>query len=134
MNRTWHVGGDRKKFMSILSMLANFMIGPKDDYEIILRTTVYKRSDQQNRRYWAILNELAEQLAIRGDKFSSETWHEYFKGRFIGQEEIKLPNGKNIVRPISSTTLDKAAFAEYMTQVEAWAAGHGILLGEELAA
>ena len=134
MNRTWHIGNDRKKLHSILSMLANFLIRPEDDYELILRTTVYKRSNDQNRRYWSILNELAEQCDVRGQKFAAETWHEYFKGRFIGQEDIQLPNGKAFTRPISTTTLDKAAFSEYMLQIEAFAAQRGILLGEELAA
>lgn len=134
MNRTWHIGNDRKKLHGILGMLGNFLIAPQDDYELILRSTVYKRSNEQNRRYWAILNELAEQCDVRGQKFQADTWHEYFKSRFIGNEDIALPNGKTFTRPVSTTTLDKAGFTEYMTQVEAWSAQHGVLLGEELAA
>jgi hypothetical protein len=48
-----------------------------------------------------------------------------------GFEEIRLPNGKTLEEPISTTTLDKMGFSDYMTQIEAWAAEHGLLLWEE---
>ena len=117
--------------MAVLSMLSNFLIKPDDDYELIFRRRVYKRSNEQNRRYWAILQELAEQCDVKGQKFAAETWHEYFKGRFIGNEDLALPNGKTLLRPISTTTLDKAAFTIYMQEIEVWAAQHGILLADE---
>ena len=130
MNRTWHVGGDRKRLQYVLSLLANFLIQPSDDWEIVFRKVQHKRSVEQNKRYWAILNEIAE-TNVRGETYSAETWHRYFKVRFIGMEETKLPNGKVVQEPISTTTLDKGEFGEYMTRIEAWAAQHGILIADE---
>jgi hypothetical protein len=132
--KTWAIGNSRQKLHAVLSMLANFLIRPEDDYELIFRKRVYKRTNEQNKRYWAILQELAEQCDVKGEKYSAETWHEYMKGRFIGYEDVPLPNGTTLHRPISTTTLDKPQFTEYMTQIEAWAAHRGILLGEEMAA
>ncbi|MFZ2974944.1 MAG: recombination protein NinB [Ferribacterium limneticum] len=77
-----------------------------------------KRSSDQNKRYWAILNEIAGNAWINGQQFSSEAWAEFFKGKFIGFEET--PDGRRI--GISTTTLDVAEFTEYMTRIEVYAA------------
>lgn len=130
--KSFHIGNDRAKLMKALSLLANFLIRDTDDYELILQRREHRRSNEQNRRYWAILNEIAA-LDVQGRKYTAETWHEYFKGRFIGNEDIELPNGKTLLRPISTTTLDKIQFGEYMTQIEAWASQHGLLLFEDAA-
>lgn len=132
MSRTWYIGNSREKLHRVLSLLAEFLIRPEDDYELVLREHRKARSVEQNRRYWALLTEIAA-TQVQGQRFITESWHEYFKGRFIGKEEVKLPNGEIFNRPISTTTLDVMQFGEYMTQIEAWAAQHGILLGEGLA-
>lgn len=45
-------------------------------------------------------------------------------------KEINLPSGQNILIPTSSAELDIAAFSEFMSRVEAWAAEHGVWLDE----
>lgn len=77
-----------------------------------------KRSSQANRRYWAILRFIADNAWIAGKQFSDECWHEHYKRRFIGLNE--LPNGST--SGISTTTLDVAAFTEYMRSIEVDAA------------
>lgn len=129
MERRWYIGNSREKLLKVLSALGSFLIRPADDYELVLREHRRARSSEQNKRYWALVGEIAAQ-PVRGQRFVADAWHEYFKGKFIGKEEIKLPNGEIFNRPISTTTLDVLQFGEYMTQVEAWAAEHGILLGE----
>ena len=131
MQRTWYIGNSRAKLLKVLSTLGQFLIRQEDDYELVLRPHVKARTSAQNKRYWAILGEIAA-TPVQGRRFEPESWHEYFKGRFIGKEEVKLPNGETFNRPISTTTLDVVQFGEYMTQIEAWAAGHGILFGEDL--
>ena len=89
-----------------------------------------RRSSDANRRYWALLHEISEQIKPMKQQYSSETWHEYFKTHFLGATEIELPNGKTLTRPHSTAELDKIEFTEYMTQVEAWAADKGVYLAE----
>lgn len=84
-----------------------------------------KRNDRQNRLYWAVLGQIAEQGWLGGRRFSAEAWHHYFRTRFIGFEET--PGGGQV--PISTTTLDIAAFADYVTRVQEYAASE---LGLEL--
>lgn len=81
-----------------------------------------QRSVQQNKRYWALLGEIADAAEANGQRFSAEVWHHYFKGRFIGHEDITLPDGQVIQQPISSTTLTTAEFNAYMERIEAHAA------------
>lgn len=88
------------------------------------------RSTEANRRYWALLNEVAERVTPQGQQYTAETWHEYFKQRFLGVEEILLPNGKTIQRAHTTTLLDVSEFNDFMTQVEAWAANRGVYLDE----
>jgi len=126
----WVIGNSRSALLKALSLLGSFLIQQKDDFELILRTRVYKRSNEQNKRMWALLNEISERLPVQGIHHAPEVWHEYFKVKFIGKEEVKLPNGKVLERAISTTTLDVAAFGEYMTRIEVWAAEHGLLFAE----
>lgn len=84
-----------------------------------------KRSVEQNRRYWAILNYIAESAFVGGKRFSAESWHEYFKRKFIGLEE--LPDGGNV--GISTTMLEVPEFNDYMRSCEQYAVNE---LGLEL--
>lgn len=77
-----------------------------------------KRSTEQNKRLWALLNEIAEQAMLNGKHYSAEAWHEWAKRQFIGVEE--LPGGGTV--GISTTTLNVEEFGAYMTRIEAWAA------------
>lgn len=79
-----------------------------------------KRTKAQNRRYWGngVLAQVAAQAAIHGRLYSTETWHELMKRKFIGVDE--LPDGSVVGK--SSTGLTTAEFCDFCTQVEAYAA------------
>jgi hypothetical protein len=89
-----------------------------------------KRSTEANRRYWLLLGRIAEKVKPEETQYSAETWHTYFKLRFIGGDDIKMPNGKVIVMPKSSAELDKTEFHEYAYLVEEWAGERGVYLDE----
>ena len=84
------------------------------------------RSLPQNAAYWALLHEIADRLKPQGKAYSAEQWAEYFKQRFLGAEDIPLPNGKVVVRSRSTADLDMDEFSDYLSQVTAWAAEHGV--------
>lgn len=84
-----------------------------------------KRSTQANKRYWAILNQIAESAWLDGRQFSSAAWHAWFAAKFIGCED--LPGGGMVA--ISTTTLNTEEFAAYVTRLEVYAAQE---LGVEL--
>jgi hypothetical protein len=76
-----------------------------------------RRSLDQNKRYWAILHDIAEQAWVAGKQYSAEAWHEHFKQTLIGL--VELPNGNKV--GISTANLNVEEFANYMTRVEMYA-------------
>jgi hypothetical protein len=97
-----------------------------DCFVLTLQREKEKRRSAQNRRYWAILHEMAEQLDIN----DVEAWHEWCKRRFIGVKEVTLPDGEIINIGRSSTDLSVQEFADYMTSIEAWAVDHGVIFND----
>lgn len=87
-----------------------------------------KRSSPANARYWSLLAEIADKLKPLDQVYSRTTWHTYFKERYLGAEEIKLPNGKTRIMSKSTASLDKSEFNDYMQQVETWSAEHEVWL------
>lgn len=90
-----------------------------------------KRRLAANRRYWAILQDIAEQVKPSGQAYGADTWHRYFAAKYLGVNEIKLPNGKVLFEPVSTTTLTVEEFHEYTTKIEAFVAERGVLLTME---
>lgn len=89
-----------------------------------------KRTAKQNRRYWGkgVLSQIATQAVVGGRQYEPEIWHEYFKRKFIGVQE--LPNGELIGE--TSTTLTTAEFSAFCDQVEAYGATEFGVVYEDL--
>lgn len=89
--------------------------------EVIVQTARSKRSIEQNKRLHALLREIAEQARVNGRQFDAETWKEWARRKFIGTEEIALPDGTFVERGISTTTLSVGEFTAFMDAIEAHA-------------
>ena len=75
-----------------------------------------KRSTAANARYWALLEDIAEQAVVDGKRFSREVWHEWAKNKFAPMQD-----GPAGLMPTSTTQMTKDEFARFMTQVEVYA-------------
>ena len=113
--------GIRPAFIAAWNLVQGLMREAGTGYELVLRPLKSKRSVDQNRRYHAMLRDLAAIAWLDGRQYSKEAWHEWAKQEFIGWED--LPGGGR--KGISTTTLSIEEFASYMTQIEAWAASNG---------
>lgn len=120
--------GLRQAFVAAWA-LAGELVKSGDGYEIVLRKLKSKRTIDQNRRYWAMLREVAAVAWIDGRQYSDQVWHEHFKREFIGCED--LPGGGKL--GISSTKLSIQEMGDYMTKIEAWAASQGWPVMQEAA-
>jgi hypothetical protein len=80
-----------------------------------------RRSNPANARYWLLLHLIADKVKPEGFSYTPETWHEWAKQRFLGADEVKLPNGKTYLKSHSSADLSTSEFADYMTKLETWA-------------
>lgn len=90
---------------------------------------LHKRSHPQNAMLWALYHELAART-WNGQKFSAEQFHTYYKSRFLGCDDIPMPNGKTLTIPRSTASLDVAEFSDYFDAVQADAAERGVHLSE----
>ncbi len=90
----------------------------------------HKRSSEANRRLWAIYGVMSNKLHPGGKTYSPEQFHIYCRQRFLGATDYDLPGGKVATIPNSTAELDVEEFSNYMTQVEALAAEHGVYLDE----
>ena len=90
------------------------------------------RTTQQNRFYWALLNNISEQIRPDGKSYSADIWHEHMKTQFLIPKMMKLPNGmlKEVER--TTTELTKSEFTEYVEQVLAYATENGLHWSDEM--
>ena len=87
------------------------------------------RSQRQNRRYFAILEQIAYWMAQKGEKHSKEVFHLYFKQEFL-EPNSEVVKGK-LILDYESKKLPMNHFNDYMEKVCAWAANEGITILDE---
>lgn len=73
-----------------------------------------RRSRDQNKRYWALLTAIHEQVWVGGRQFDPEVWHEHMREAFAPKEES--PSGGLIA--MSTARMDVEQFSAYMLAVE----------------
>jgi hypothetical protein len=89
----------------------------------------HKRSNPANALLWALYHAMAER-DWNGQRYSAESFHAYYKQRFLGADDVLLPNGKTLTIPRSTANLDADEFSDYLAKVEADAAERGVFLSE----
>lgn len=127
--RTFVLHGDAQANALWAFLKANWRALAGQGRPLVVEVKEYKskRSLEQNKRYWKLLQQIAEEAWLDGNQYGQDAWHEYFRQQFIGA--IDLPKGGKV--GISTTTLDVAEFQEYMTKVEVFASTQlGVTFGE----
>lgn len=87
-----------------------------------------KRTSDQNARFWAMLTDVATQLAWHGQRLSTEDWKLIFLDA-LKRELRMVPNitGNGFVNlGRSSSDLTKAEFSDLIEIITAFGAGHGV--------
>lgn len=109
--------------------------------QFVLQEEQKPRTLSQNALMWvSSLKDIAEQVYVQGRVFDEKTWHEYFKEKYLPDDDdpdlkklakkkyqkwVILPNGNR--RLIGSTTdLLIKGFSNYLEQVHAWGGNHGV--------
>ena len=106
----------RKTFQNIydLHQLANKLVDKIEfrsgsDYRITIEEISASRTTDQNRFYWAILNDIADQTGNTSDEL-----HETFRAMFLTDRGVTPP------RIRSTTELDVREFITYIDQILAY--------------
>lgn len=124
-------GGVWQALVALVKANAPSFAEKGEPLRVIITSEEKKRNAEQNKFLWGVVyRDIAEQAWVEGRQFDKDTWHEYFARKFGVCEDITLPDGEVIVRRKSTAQMSVGEFSQYMTQVQAHAAG---TLGVEFA-
>ena len=95
-----------------------------------------KRTTEQNRKLWPLLNEVAAQATLNGESYDPEEWKLIFMSGL--SKAMKLEN--RIIRGIygepinlgrSTSKLEVGHFSELIEMIYWWGAEHGVVFKED---
>ncbi|WP_342049897.1 MULTISPECIES: recombination protein NinB [unclassified Cupriavidus] len=91
---------------------------------LIITSEEKRRTNESNRYYWGVvLRDISEQAWVEGRQYDKDTWHEYFADLYGVKVERKLPDGRLHLSRKSTSDMSAGEFSEYLTKVQAHAAG-----------
>jgi len=129
------INGDKARFIAI-NAINNLPIDGNSFFEVVIRVFKKKRSNDQNNLYWVRLGEISKQAWIDGRQFTDDVIHEHVKRELLPDTCTKgiekwmiLPSGERTLK-MSTGDLNTKEFAEYFTQVEAFAADLGVMMSD----
>ena len=109
----------------------------KSGKKLTLEIKAQSRSDEQNRKYHAILGEIAEQASHLGSKWDAEDWKRLLVQEFCKEKGLPagrvIPNlsGDGICQLGQQTRhFTKEQASEFVEFLQAWAANNGVTLND----
>lgn len=95
-------------------------------HRLVLEVRPEKRSDAQNRRLWAMLRDISEQVNWHGNRLTDEEWKDVFTAALKRQRVVPGLDGGFVVCGQRTSKMTKAEMAELQTLMEAFAAEQGV--------
>ena len=90
-----------------------------------------KRSNEQNRRLWALLGDVSKQVNWYGRSLSPECWKHIFSAAMKKQDVVPSLDGKGfVVLGISTSKMTVAEMSELQTLIEAFGAERSVVWTE----
>ncbi len=74
MNRSFPIGNSRDAMKRALNLLSALLLRPEDDYELVLRKRVDEKTREQEKRYHAMLNDIAKQCTHLNKMLDAPAW------------------------------------------------------------
>lgn len=101
-------------------------------HRMVLEVKKETRSSEQNRRLWAMLTEVSEQVDWYGQKLSAEDWKHVFTASLRKQRAVPGIDGGIVVLGQSTSKMTKAEMTELQDLIEAFSAERGIVFEPEM--
>lgn len=95
-------------------------------HRLTLEVRPEKRSDAQNRRLWAMLRDISEQVDWYGQKLTDEEWKHVFTASLKRQKAVPGLDGGFVVLGQSTSKMTKAEMCELQELMEAFGAEKGV--------
>jgi hypothetical protein len=90
-----------------------------------------KRSQEQNRRLWAFLGDIAEQVDWYGQKLSPDDWKSIFTASLQKSRVVPgLDPGSFVVMGLRTSKMNKQEMSDLMTLIEAFGAERGVVFSD----
>ena len=132
---TFLIRSDQQKEI-LASKIANLPVDSERPIQIVISEQTKSRGLDQNGLMWKRIGEISSQGWINKRQYSKECWHKYLKDNEM-PEEVELKDGTicskwveqidGSMKVISTTLLSARCFAEYVTIIEAFGSGLGVL-------
>ena len=95
-------------------------------HRLVLEVKPEKRSDAQNRRMWAMLQDISTQVDWHGQRLTKEEWKDVFTAALKRQKVVPGLDGGFVVLGQRTSRMGKAEMAELQTLMEAFGAEHEV--------
>lgn len=95
-------------------------------HRLVLEVRPEKRSDPQNRRMWAMLHDISEQVNWHGNRLTDEEWKDVFTAALKRQKVVPGLDGGFVVCGQRTSKMTKAEMAELQELMEAFGAQQGV--------
>jgi len=97
-----------------------------------------KRTTDQNKKMWPLLEEVAAQTTLNGVQYDAEDWKIIFlsglnKSRKLEMKVVKGIYGEPVNLGRSSSKLDKELFSDLIELIMWYGAEHGVVFKEDKA-
>jgi hypothetical protein len=90
------------------------------------------RSLAQNRRLWAMLGEISQQVVWHGRKLSAEDWKHVLSASLKKQDAVPGIDGGFVVLGLSTSKMTVAEMSELQTLMEAFGAQQGVKFSAQI--
>lgn len=95
-------------------------------HRLVLEVRPETRSDAQNRRLWAMLRDISQQVEWYGQKLTDEEWKDVFSASLKRQKAVPGLDGGFVICGQRTSKMTKAEMAELQELMEAFGAEKGV--------
>ena len=97
---------------------------------LVLELREEKRSDEQNRRLWAMLTDVSKQVVWHGQKLTPDDWKHIFSASLKKQRAVPGLDGGFVVLGLSTSKMTKGEMSELQELISAFGAERGVAFNE----
>lgn len=129
------IRSDQQKEL-LAKKISNLPVDCDRPIQIVISEQTKARGLDQNGLMWKRIGEIADQAFINKRQYGKDCWHKYLKDNEM-QEEVELKDGTTCskwveqidgsMEVISTTELSARCFSDYITIIEAFGSGLGVM-------
>ena len=100
-------------------------------HKMTLEARKQTRSTEQNRRLWAMLGDVSDQVVWHGRKLTSEEWKHVFSASLKRQDVVPGLDGGFVVLGLSTSKMTKSEMGDLQELMAAFGAQQGVHFAEQ---